>query len=143
MRPGRGLVEDEFDPVVVLPKLIDNSQVVRQVDPRFSRDLWLLMVLVGGLVIGLVLYALPHLWHHETGLAAAEMARVRERLLEENRKLRLEKAALEDLRRVEGIALRHLKLESPPADRVVVVERPEPPADGTRLASGEPGGAKR
>jgi cell division protein FtsL len=142
MRALRGTIEEEFDPVIVLPKSIDNSQVVRQVDPRFSRDLWLLVVLVGGLVVGLVLYALPHVWHHETGLAAAEMARVRERLLEENRKLRLEKAALEDLRRVEGIAVRHLKLESPPAERLVIVERPEPPPDGTRLASGETTGAK-
>jgi cell division protein FtsL len=131
---ARGLVVEEFDPVVVVPKSIDNSRVVRQVDPRLSRDLWLLVFLVGALVAGLVLYAWPHLALRQTGLETAEMARERERLVEENRKLRLEKAALEDLRRVEAIAARHLHLVAPPAERVVMIEKPAPLPDGTMLA---------
>jgi len=138
----RGLVAEDFDPVVVVPKSIDNSKVVRQVDPRLSRDLWLLVFLVGALVAGLVLYAWPHLALRQTGVEAAEMAHERETLVEENRKLRLEKAALEDLRRVEAIAVRHLRLESPPAERVVIVEKPAPLPDGTLLAR-EQGGAAR
>ena len=53
------------------------------------------------------------------------MSRERERLLEENRKLRLEKASLENLRRVETIAIRDLGLRRPPAPEcvVIVVER--------------------
>jgi cell division protein FtsL len=131
--------EDGLDGIIVLPKSIDNSQVVRQVDPHFNRDLWLLVLLVGGLVGGLVLYAWPHLQLRQTGQATAEMSRERERLVEENRKLRLEKAVLEDLSRVEGIAVRQLKLEAPPADRVVIIEKPERPPDGARLASRDPG----
>ncbi|HET6899305.1 MAG TPA: cell division protein FtsL, partial [Vicinamibacteria bacterium] len=83
---------------------IDNSQVVREVDPRASRDLAWLLVLVMTLVGGLVLYAWPHLQIRETSRAQDRMSRQRERLLEENRKLRLEKASLENLRRVETIA---------------------------------------
>ncbi|HEU0106093.1 MAG TPA: cell division protein FtsL [Vicinamibacteria bacterium] len=113
---------------------IDNSNVIREVDPRASRDLWWLLVLVMTLVGGLVLYAWPHLQIRETSRAQDRMSQQRERLLEENRKLRLEKASLENLRRVESIATRELGLQSPPAARVVVIERARTPAPGAQLA---------
>lgn len=119
----------------VLPKSIDNSQVVREVDPRSSRDLWTLLMVVAALVAGLVLYAWPNLELRQAAAAKQELARERERLLEQNRKLRLEKAALEDLRRVETIAARELGLRRPPAEHIVVVERPPARAlEGTLLA---------
>src|SRR4029079_14684284 len=90
---------------------IDNSQVVREVDPRASRDLWWLLILVMTLVGGLVLYAWPHLQIRETARAQDRMSRQRERLLEENRKLRLEKASLENLRRVETIRTHGLRTQ--------------------------------
>jgi hypothetical protein len=62
------------------------------------------------------------------------MSRQRERLLEENRKLRLEKATLQNLRRVETIATRELGLQSPPASKVIVIERPHPAASGAQVA---------
>ena len=113
---------------------IDNSQVVREVDPRASRDLWWLLVLVMTLVGGLVLYAWPHLQIRETSRAQDRMSRERERLLEENRKLRLEKASLENLRRVETIATRDLGLQPPAAARVVVIERARTPVPGAQMA---------
>jgi cell division protein FtsL len=119
----------------LLPKAIDNSQVVREVDPRSSRDLWTLLMVVAALVAGLVLYAWPTLELRQAAVAKQELARERDRLLEQNRKLRLERAALEDLRRVEAIAGRQLGLRRPPAEQVVVVERDRPPApDGALLA---------
>ena len=113
---------------------IDNSQVIREVDPRASRDLWWLLVLVMTLVGGLVLYAWPHLQIRETSRAQDRMSRQRERLLEENRKLRLEKASLENLRRVETIATRDLGLQPPAAARVVVIERARTPVPGAQMA---------
>ena len=113
---------------------VDNSQVVRERDPRSSRELWLLLLAVGALVGGLVLYAWPSLQIRQAGLAAQQMTRERERLVEENRKLRLEKASLEDLHRVETIATRQLKLITPPPERVIVTELPAPPPPGTRIA---------
>jgi cell division protein FtsL len=119
----------------LLSKAIDNSQVVREVDPRSSRDLWTLLMVVAALVAGLVLYAWPTLELRQAAVAKQELARERDRLLEQNRKLRLERAALEDLRRVEAIAGRQLGLRRPPAEQVVVVERDRPPApDGALLA---------
>ena len=113
--------------LALLPKSIDNSQVVREVDPRSSRDLWTLLVVVAALVAGLVLYAWPNLQLRQAATAKEELSREREKLLEQNRKLRLEKAALEDLRRVETIAIRELGLRRPPAEAVVVVQRPPAP----------------
>jgi cell division protein FtsL len=130
---------EPLEGMVVISKPVRNSQVVREMDPRASRELWGLLVLVAVLVGGLALYAWPHLALRQTGMAAQQLSRVRERMIEENRKLRLEKASLEDLKRVESIALRDLGLVAPPPERVIVVERPRPVPDGARLAQGRPG----
>ena len=58
--------DDALDGVDLLPKAIDNSQVVREMDPRSSRDLWLLVLLGAALVGGLVLYAWPSLEIRQT-----------------------------------------------------------------------------
>jgi len=139
------MMDDGLGRVVLLPKSIDNSQVVREVDPRASRDLFWLLALVALLVGGLVLYAWPHFELRQTGLETEHMQREKERLIEENRKLRLEKASYENLGRVEAIAARDLGLVRAPADHVVVVERGEPLTDGERVASAkgrEPGASR-
>jgi cell division protein FtsL len=129
-------VRDEALDVDLVPKAIDNSQVVREVDPRSSRDLWLLLLLAVALVSSLVLYAWPSLEIRQTTLAREQMSKERERLLEENRKLRLEKAALENLHRVETIARRDLGLVTPAPENMVIVEKPKEVPAGARLAGG-------
>ncbi len=129
-------MRDEALDVDLVPKAIDNSQIVRQVDPRSSRDLWLLGVLAAALATGLVLYAWPSLEIRQTTLAREQMSKERERLLEANRKLRLEKAALENLHRVETIARRDLGLVTPAPDKLIVVEKPKEIPAGARLAGG-------
>jgi cell division protein FtsL len=124
------------DSAFLLGKPIDNSQVVRQVDPRANRDIWFLLLLVALLVSGLVLYAWPALQIRNTGMTAVQLSREKERLIEENRKLRLEKAALENLHRVETIARRDLGLVTPAPDKLVVVEKPKEVPAGARLAGG-------
>lgn len=127
-----------LDPLSLVPKAIDNSRVVREVDPRARRELRTVFVLVLALVAALVLYAWPHMELRQTGLDILRLQRERERLVERNRKLRLEKASLEDLQRVETLARDRLKLVAPAAEDVVVVEPPRPLAEGARLASGKP-----
>ena len=125
-----------LDPAIMVPKAIDNSQVVREVDPRSSRDLWWLVAVVATLVLGLVLYAWPHLQVREVDNQRVRMSREREQLVEANRKLRLEKASLENLKRVEQIALRDLGLRPPAPESLVVVERVAPVPASARLATG-------
>jgi cell division protein FtsL len=124
-----------LDGLSLLPKAIDNSQVVRERDPRAGRELWLLLAVVAALVAGLVLYAWPSLELRQAAQARARMEKEKERLIEENRKLRLERSTLENLRRVEAIATRELGLVTPPPERVVVVEQPAPPPPPSQLAS--------
>ena len=123
--------------VVRLGKPIDNSRVVRQVDPRSRRELLLLILLVSVLAAGLGLYAWPALEIRRAGQAGALLDREKQRLIEENRKLRLEKAALENLRRVEQLATRELGLSAPAPEQSVVVEVEKPKATGTSVARRE------
>jgi cell division protein FtsL len=120
--------------VVRLGRLVDNSQVVRQIDPRTRREIWGLILLVAVLAGAMGLYAWPALEIRRAGLAAIELDQEKERLLEENRKLSLERAALQNLRRVETIATRDLGLEAPPPERSIVVEVPPPRPPGSRVA---------
>ena len=94
---GGGGVRDEG--VVRLGKPIDNSRVVRQVDPRSRREIWLADPAGGG-ARRRASASTPGRRSRSgaPGLASVDLDREKERLVEENRKLRLEKAALENLR---------------------------------------------
>jgi len=133
----------KVDSASLLGKSIDNSQIIREVDPRSSRELLWLILLGAVLVLGGVLYAWPHLQLREAGKAAQELSRDKERLLEENRKLRLEKATLEDLRRVEAIASRDLGMKPPAPEETIVIELPAPPGTAAQVASGPSAAGER
>jgi len=123
--------------VVRLGKPIDNSRVVRQVDPRSRREILLLILLVSVLAAGLGLYAWPALESRRAGQAGALLDREKQRLVEENRKLRLEKAVLENLRRVEQLAAKELGLQAPAPERSVVVEVEKAKAPAATVARRE------
>ena len=95
------------------------------------------------LVLGGVLYAWPHLQLREASKETQELSRDKERLLEENRKLRLEKATLENLRRVETIASRELGMKPPAPENTIVIELPEAPVPAARVASGPSAAGER
>jgi len=131
-----GSASELLDAAALLPKAIDNSQIVREVDPRSMRQLVWLLALVAALVGALVLYAWPNLELRQADLSKERLSRQRERLLEENRKLRLERAALENLKRVESIAVKELGMKVPAPENVIVVDEPPPLPPGAQLASG-------
>ena len=114
---------------------IDNRRVVRSRDDRMSKDLlWISGVVL--ILIGLfVAYGWPRAALRDTGSVAGKLQREQEKLLEENRELRLEKAALQDLKRVQIIATGSLGLRSPDASNVIVVERPQNLPKDSRVAA--------
>ncbi len=120
--------------VVRLGKPIDNSRVVREVDPRSRREIWWLILLVAVIAGAAGLYAWPALEIRRAGQAAIDLDLEKERLLEEKRKLNLEKSALENLSRVETIATRDLGLEAPAPEQSIVVEVPPPLPPGALVA---------
>jgi cell division protein FtsL len=120
--------------VVRLGRPIDNSRVVRQVDLRARREVWWLILLVAVVAVAAGLYAWPALEIRRAGQEAVELDQEKERLLEDNRKLNLEKASLENLDRVETIATRDLGLAAPAAEQSIVVEVPPPLPPGALVA---------
>ena len=114
---------------------IDNRRVVRTRDDRMSKDLlW-----IGGVVLILialfVAFGWPRAALRDTGSTAGRLQREQEKLLEENRELRLERAALQDLKRVQAIASGSLGLRAPSASDVIVVERPQNLPKDARVAA--------
>ena len=116
-----------------LGKPIDNSGVVREVDPRSRREVVLMIVLVALLAAGLGLYAWPALEIRRAGQEGASLDSQKDRLLEENRKLRLEKSSLEDPARIDAIAEKEGLSEPAPA-RTFVIEVERPLAPGEQVA---------
>ncbi|HXY42171.1 MAG TPA: cell division protein FtsL, partial [Vicinamibacteria bacterium] len=104
--------------------------------PRSRREIFLVVLLVALLAAGLGLYAWPALEIRRAGQTSVELYREKERLLEERRKLQLEKAALENLKRVEAIATRELGLQTPAPEQAVVVELPRPVPPASTIAEG-------
>jgi len=119
---------------VRLGRPIDNSRVVRQVDLRARREVWWLILLVAVVAVAAGLYAWPALEIRRVGQEAVKLDQEKERLLEDNRKLNLEKSSLENLDRVETIATRDLGLAAPAAERSIVVEVPPPLPPGALVA---------
>lgn len=114
---------------------IDNRRVVRTRDDRMSKDLlW-----IGGVVLILialfVAFGWPRAALRDTGSTAGRLQREQEKQLEENRELRLERAALQDLKRVQAIASGSLGLRAPAASDVIVVERPQNLPKDARVAA--------
>jgi len=71
----------------------------------------------------------------DTGSSAGKLQREQDKLLEENRELRLERAALSDLKRIETIAGTSLGLHPPAAANFIVVERPQNLPKDARMAA--------
>lgn len=114
---------------------IDNRRVVRTRDDRMSKDLlW-----IGGVVLILialfVAFGWPRAALRDTGSTAGRLQREQEKLLEENRELRLERASLQDLKRIQSIAAGSLGLHTPAASDVIVVERPQNLPKDARVAA--------
>ena len=101
-----------------------NVTVVRQRDDRRVRRLWGWLL---GLVIALTpgaFYLLQQMEYVQVRYRIEELRAERARLAEEERRLRVERATLEALPRVEHRATDRLGLITPSPDHVVVVRPP-------------------
>lgn len=109
---------------------VRNRHLVRELDRGRVREL----LLVAGLVILLLLPLLTYVWNHmewiRAGYEMEALKRERAAQAELGERLRIEKASLESLARVEREARERLGLV--PASGAVVRMDPEPPASVAR-----------
>ncbi len=114
---------------------IDNRRVVRSSDDRMQRDFLLYTAIALLFVVLFASFGVPRAVLRDTGSSVGKLQREHEKLLEQNRELRLEKASLQDLKRVQTIANTSLGLTSPAPADVIVVERPQNLPRDSRTAS--------
>ena len=105
-------------PEFYLQKSIDNSRLVKMVDPRRRRELRLFAGSCGLLFLVMMFYAWQHFRAIEYGYQIEAQKAERDRLVEVNRALKLEEAALRDPGRIDALA-RQMGLESPRPGQVL------------------------
>lgn len=98
-----------------------NSAVHREVDSRHARWIWKVVLGAAIALTPVAVYLLQTMSYVQTSYALEELRGREQKLVEAERRLRIEKALLESLPAVEARAGKGLGLEHPPASHVVVV----------------------
>ncbi len=114
-----------------------NNQIVREVDERRLRDLWMSLGVGVALVVVLLFSAWQHFELLRHGYRLEQMQRDRAAENDINRHLRLEMETLRAPQRIEKLATERLGMVSPSGTEAVVLERvlPAPAPDRSVVAS--------
>jgi cell division protein FtsL len=105
-------------PEFYFPKAIDNSRLVKAVDPRRRREIRVFSTSVAVLFLLMMFYAWQHFRAIEYGYRIEAQKAERDRLVELNRALKLEEASLRDPSRIDALA-RNMGLAAPQPGQVV------------------------
>ena len=120
-------------PEIYFSKAIDNSRLVRVVDPARSREMGQLIIALAVFFCFAMLYAWQHFSAIEYGYRIeGERAQI-ESLSEINRGLQLERAALRDPERIDVLA-RRMGMMAPRVGQVVPMEPQAPQASAPVMA---------
>jgi cell division protein FtsL len=103
-------------------KRVENEQLVREVDRKRHRELFMAAITAMALALAVLAYAWQHFEMIKIGYRVEELRIERERLLRTRRHLELEKASLVSPDRVESIATGELGLRYPSFSQVTVIE---------------------
>ncbi len=108
---------------------VRNEQLVRQLDRKRHRELF--MVALTGLVLtaAIIAYAWPHFELIRLGYRMEELRQTREDLIEETRHLELQRATELAPARIEAIAREQLGMVYPDREHIVILE----PRDASAL----------
>jgi cell division protein FtsL len=108
-------------PEIHFSKRIDNSRVVRIVDPKRRREMISFGVTLGIFFLLVMVYLLQHLSAIEYGYRIEQAKAEQNAIVESNRALKLEESSLKNLERIEAEA-RRLGMVPPAAGQVHVIE---------------------
>ncbi|HYM09685.1 MAG TPA: cell division protein FtsL [Bryobacterales bacterium] len=100
-------------------KSIDNSRLVRVVDPRSPRECLGLVACLSAVFILAVTYIVPCLLLLRTGYRVETLKKQNDALVESNRQLQVKEAVLRDPQRIYSIARGKLGLSEPAPEQVV------------------------
>ena len=118
----------ELDFEYGIKKDIRNNPIVREIDEERQRQMWRTAAIGAVLVLVLLFSAwqMFQLIRHGYEVQRLQVERAAEE--EINRHLRLEIESLRSPQRIEGMAIRDLKLVAPDKDQAIVIERVAPTA---------------
>ena len=106
-------------PEIYFVKRIDNSRLVREVDPEKRRECFRLLPLGILVFLSVLFFSWQHLQCVRAGYEIEELKEQRTAEQEWNRQLRLEQAALADPQRIDTLARRDLGMVSPTPQQVI------------------------
>ncbi len=108
-------------PEIYFPKRIDNTRVVRVVDPTRRREMLYFGGMLSVLFLVVMVYLLQHLSAIQYGYRIEQAKAERNAIVQSNRALQLEVSSLTDLERIE-VEARKLGMMPPVAGQVQAIE---------------------
>ncbi len=108
-------------PEIYFPKRIDNTRVLRVVDPKRRREMRSFGVTLGVFFVLVMVYLLQHLSAIEYGYRIEQAKAEQSAIVQSNRALQLEVSSLTDLQRIE-VEARKLGMIPPVAGQLQPIE---------------------
>ena len=124
-------------PEVYFAKPIDNSRLVKVEDPAHGREMKQFGFALCCLFLLVMTYAFQHFKAIEYGYKIESLKSQRDRLVDNNRDLRLQDASLRDPARIDTLA-RRMGLQSPQAGQVIRMDSAAPDSSTPVMASMAP-----
>jgi len=112
-------------PEIYFAKRIDNSRVLRVVDPKRRRELAYFAFTLALLLAISMIYVWQHFSAIEYGYKIEQLKAERDGIMESNRALKLEESSLRDLSRIDPLA-RQMGLQPPTVGQVEIMETAGP-----------------
>jgi cell division protein FtsL len=108
-------------PEIYFTKRIDNSRVLKMVDPKRRRELASFAFTLGVLLMFAMMYVWQHFSSIEYGYKIEQLKSEREAIMETNRALKLEESSLRDLSRIDALA-RQMGLQPPAVGQLEIMD---------------------
>ena len=121
-------------PEIYFAKPIDNSRLVKLEDPKRGREMRQFGIALGCLFMLVMTYTWQHFKAIEYGYKVESLRAQRDNLLEVNRALRLEDAALRSPERIDRLA-REMGMQPPRAGQVIRMDSALPDSSTPVMAS--------
>jgi len=126
-------------PEIYFAKRIDNSRVVRMVDPKRRREMKSFGITLAVFFLLVMVYLLQHLSAIEYGYRIEQAKAEQTSIVESNRELKLEEASLKDLERID-LEARKLGMVPPVAGQVRIIESGDGDSAGPVMAKANTNG---